>query len=91
MHPRYWIHCAALNAKGVPCGNNGNCPAHREANEQRRREDDEARMAAVRQQHRQAELIPRLSRDDIARLIRKGYEEEANMAQTLSAPCGCQG
>jgi hypothetical protein len=90
MHPRYWIHCAALNAKGVPCGNNGNCPAHREANEQRRHEDDEARMAAVRSSNEQLTLIPKLSREDRERLIREGYEAEAKKA-IGSAPCGCQG
>jgi hypothetical protein len=90
MHPRYWQHCASLNAKGKPCGNNGNCPAHREANRERHRADDESRMAEVRRSVEQLTLIPKLSREDRERLIREGYEAEAKKA-VGSAPCGCQG
>ena len=85
----HYQHCAALNKNKVPCGNNGNCPAHREANAIRRRQDDEARMSFLRQESQQLTLFPKLSLEQIQQLVRAGYESEVKT--TGSAPCGCQG
>ena len=74
MYPRYWQHCAALNKKNVQCGNNGNCPHHKEANRIRHREDDDARIALVRESN-QLTLEYGLSRDRIKELIELGRQQ----------------
>lgn len=89
MYPRHWIHCASLNAKGKPCGNNGNCPAHREANRERHRADDESRIAKILKPQQMSLPLSREQRDALIEAGRQQAIAESNGFG--SALCGCQG
>jgi len=85
------MKCLSMDTKtGKPCKRTvaaRGCPHHGIDHIQQR-----LRMAVkpyVAEEY-QPTLVPRLTRDQILDLVRKGYEEEARRAAP-SAPCGCQG